>query len=314
MTAETAEQIPSTADAPKMSDELFGRFVELIYQISGIRFTQTKAYFLTSKLELRRKALALKTLDDYYRFLQQPHAKATEYPNLLNEVTINETFFYRNQPQLEAFEKDILMPLVQEKRKKGDLRLRIWSAAASTGDEAYTTAMQLLAGAYARDFRVEIIGTDISRRAIDAANKGVYGSYATRNVPPPLLNRFFKELPDGTHQIRDEVRALVTFKEGNLLDGIQTKALGTFDIIFCRNVLIYFDDASKRKVLENLSANMTQDSYLLIGHSENLYPFREVFRQDLDKVRALAYKQAPRKKTLEELGIADLVAKKGTPA
>ncbi|MBI1363332.1 MAG: protein-glutamate O-methyltransferase CheR [Proteobacteria bacterium] len=312
MAAETAEQLgqSQTTEAPKMSDELFGRFVELIYTISGIRFTQTKAYFLTSKLELRRKALALKTLEDYYRFLQQPHAKATEYPNLLSEVTINETFFYRNQPQLEAFEKDILMPLINEKRRKNDLRLRIWSAASSTGDEAYTTAMQLLAGSYAKDFRIEIIGTDISRRAIEGARTAIYGSYATRNVPAPLLNRFFRELPDGQHEIRQEVKSLVTFKEGNLQDTMQTKLLGTFDIIFCRNVLIYFDDASKRKVLENLASAMTPDSFLLIGHSENLYPYRDIFRQDLEKVRALAYKLAPRKKTLEELGIADLVAAK----
>jgi len=313
MTAETAEKLGSSTSALEaqiLSNELFDKFVDLIYGISGIKFTQTKSYFLTSKLELRRKALALKTLDDYYRFLQQPHAKTTEYPNLLSEVTINETFFFRNQPQLEAFEKDILIPIINEKRRNHDLSLRIWSAASSTGDEAFTTAMQLLAGSYAKDFRVEIVGTDISRRAIEAANKGVYGSYATRNIPPPLINRFFTDLNNGTHEIKPELKQMVTFKEGNLQDSAQVRMLGKFDIVFCRNVLIYFDEDSKRKVLENIASTMKPTSYLLIGHSENLYPYRDIFKQDLDIVRALAYKIAPRKKTLEELGIADLVAAK----
>lgn len=276
-----------------MSDDLFNRFVDLVYQISGIRFTSAKAYFLSSKLDLRRKAFGLQTLEDYYRFLQQPHAKTTEYPLLLNEITINETFFYRNQPQLTAFETQILQPMIAEKRKNRDLSLRFLSAACSTGDEPYTFALQLESTGIARDFKVDIVGADISRRALDSAKAGVFSKYAIRNIPPPQLQRFFTPSENDTHTINPDIRKKVTFTEGNLQDGTRLRTLGKFDIIFCRNVLIYFDEKSKEQVLMNLASLLNDTGYLLLGHSENIYSQRHIFKQVKEKMAALAYQKAP---------------------
>lgn len=290
-----------------LSGDLFKKYADFVYEISGMRFNEAKAYYLSSKISLRMQALAMNTYVEYFNFLQTPQAKMTEHTLLMNEVTINETFFFRNQPQLKDFEDLVLKPLLIKRRHEGKNKIRIWSCAASTGDEAYTTAFQCMGLPEAQGFTIEIIGTDISRNAIEKAKAGVYNKYAVRNIPQDLMQRCFtfNEREENYH-ISDEVKRMVMFQEGNLMDSNRIRMLGQFDIAFCRNVLIYFDDESKVNVLNNISSALMDDGYLLVGHSENLYPQREIFRQCKDMGQSLAYQKTAtvKKANLERLGIA----------
>jgi chemotaxis protein methyltransferase CheR len=284
----------AVAPQVNISPELFNKFVDFIYAISGIRFAEAKAYFLASKLTLRQQALKLPSLQAYWDFLQTPAAKASEYHPLLNEVTINETFFYRNQQQLQSFWDEILTPMLAKKRQEGKRTLRFLSAACSTGDEPYTFALELAASGIAKDFTIDICGIDISDRALEAAKNGVYKKYAIRNIPPAHLSRFFTEkLVGGTtdYYLQDDIKKMVRFTNISLMDGAKLRGQGFFDIIFCRNVLIYFDRHSREQVLKNLHSILNDTGYLLVGHSENLYAERQLFRQDKERPNTLGYQK-----------------------
>ncbi len=277
-----------------LTDAQFERFSTFIYEISGIRFQSNKNYFVASKLQNRCTALNLPNFDAYYDYLQKPSSKLEEYPKLMDEVTINETFFFRNQPQLDAFEQDILKPKLIDMKAKGQNRLRVWSCAASTGDEAYTTALQLISLPEAQGMAIEIVGTDICRKALETARNGVYKPYAVRNIPQDLMQKYFThDEATNTYQLSDTIKKMVTFQECNLIDENRIKMLGHFDIAFCRNVLIYFDEPSKEKALWNMYHAIKDDGYLIVGHSENIYSQRHIFKQDKDHTAAIAYVKAP---------------------
>jgi chemotaxis protein methyltransferase CheR len=289
-----------------LSGDLFTKYADFVYQISGMRFNEAKAYYLSSKVTTRMQALVMANYEEYYRFLQTAQAKASEHTLLMNEVTINETFFFRNQPQLKDFEEYVLKPVLAAKRAQGKNKIRIWSCAASTGDEAYTTAFQCMGLPEAQSFSIEIIGTDISRQAINKAQEGIYTKYAIRNIPQDLMQRCFAySEKDDNYHINDEIKRMVKFQEGNLMDTNRIRMQGQFDIIFCRNVLIYFDDESKIKVLNNISSALLDTGYLLVGHSENLYPQRDIFRQCKDMGQSLAYQKTEvvKQANLARLGI-----------
>lgn len=281
-------------DRPSLTSTQFKNFADFIYDISGIRFQEAKNYFLASKLDMRKKDLNMSSLDEYYNFITKQPKMSREIELLLNEITINETFFYRNTAQLDSYNKDILMDIIAQKRAKGDKRLRIWSAASSTGDEAYTLIMDMLEKNLHREFTIEIVGTDISQKALSVAKEGVYKKYAIRNIPPHLLRKHFTILDEHNYKLSDEIKRYGTFKHCNLSDAMNCRALGKFDIVFCRNVLIYFDRESREQVLTNIYNNMNDNAFLLVGHSENLYAERHLFEICKDKLQALAYKKAPK--------------------
>tara|TARA_Y100001960_G_C14754227_1_gene870297 strand:- start:805 stop:1677 length:873 start_codon:yes stop_codon:yes gene_type:complete len=281
-------------DRPSLTTTQFKLFADYIYTISGIRFQESKNYFLASKLDLRKKELGLNSIDEYYSYLQRQGKMSKEVELLLNEVTINETFFYRNTQQLDSYNKDILMDILAKKRAKGDRKLRIWSAASSTGDEAYTLIIDMLEKNLHREFTIEIVGTDISQKALAVAKEGTYKKYAIRNIPPMLLRKHFSIVDEYTYKLSDEIKKFATFKHCNLSDATNCRILGKFDIVFCRNVLIYFDRESREQVLTNIYNNLNDDGFLLVGHSENLYAERHLFESCKDKLQALAYRKAPK--------------------
>lgn len=288
------QALTSSAGRKPLSPELFKKFSEFIYQISGIRFQDSKAYFLSSKLDKRCQDLSLENFEEYYNYLQRPGAKQTEYHKLLDEITINETFFFRNQPQLEVFEKHFLIPSIQKRRGEGRNKMRIWSCASSTGDEAYTTALQILSLPEARGMQFEIIGTDICRDAIEKAKKAAYKKYGVRNIPKDLMAKYFTTSVDGhTFELSNDVKTMVRFQECNLMDSDRIRMLGQFDIAFCRNVLIYFDDDSKEVALKNIYNALKDDGFLIAGHSENLYSYRHIFKAVKEHSQAHAYVKAP---------------------
>lgn len=253
-----------------LSEPQFDRLSKIIYERSGIHFPPNKKYVLESRLGRRIEELAFESFDQYITFLTVGPFKDDEFQEMFNRITINETSFFRNEPQLKHFETVVLPGLLEA--RSSSKRLRIWSAACSTGEEPYTLAMQVhrSLGIRLADWRIEILGTDISEKVLETAQSGKYSSFTTRSLPPMILNRYFK--PVGTdHQIDPTLQSMVRFEHLNLRDSAAAKRFGTFDVIFCRNVMIYFDDPMKTRCIQLFHDQLASDGTLFIGHSESLH-------------------------------------------
>jgi chemotaxis protein methyltransferase CheR len=255
----------------EMSDAQFASLRNLIYERSGIYFPENKKYILESRLTHRLSELEMDSYDHYLALLSMGPYQTDEFQEMFNRITINETSFFRNEPQLEYFERNVLTQLLES--RKATRRLRIWSAACSSGEEPYTLALMVhrTLGLRLPDWHVEILGTDISEKVLEQATEGRYPDYALRTTPPLVKQRYF--VKDGTSWVLNEdIRKLVTFEKHNLKDRLAAKRHGTWDVIFCRNVLIYFDDAMKKTVLGMFHDQLADDGYLMIGHSESIRP------------------------------------------
>jgi len=191
-----------------------------------------------------------------------------EFNEMFSRITVNETSFFRNGPQLDVFEKKILPEIVE--KRKNMRQLRIWSAACSTGEEPYTLGIiaSRVLGFRAKEWTVQIFGSDISERAIRIARAGRYPSLSLRSVPPAIVQKYFHEA-NGFNQIDPEIQAMVTFGRLNLKDRLAARRYGVWDVIFCRNVMIYFDQDMKDQSLELFASVLAPDGALLVGHSES---------------------------------------------
>lgn len=284
---------PPPSNRPQLTPQQFDIFAKMIYDLSGMKFEINKSYFVAGKLDNRIQALGLKGFDDYLRYLESPSGRA-EYGFMIDEITINETFFYRHEPQLQGFIKEVLQPLVQARKAQGIRKFRIWSAAASTGDELYTIALILKEqGMLGQDMTFELVGTDISHEALAKARAGIYKKYNIRNVPPAVLAQNFTTGPDDTYVLKSDIKAMCRFSEMNLMDSARISTLGTFDVIFIRNVLIYFDEKSKDHVVQNLCSVLADDGVVLVGHSENIYSQRHLLKVDKTRPASIAHVKAP---------------------
>jgi chemotaxis protein methyltransferase CheR len=242
-----------------MSQAQFTALAKIIYERSGIHFPDAKKYILESRLSHRLAELEMDTFDHYIALLSMGPYQQDEFQEMFNRITINETSFFRNDAQLEVFEKRVLPALLDA--RSHTRRLRIWSAACSTGDEPFTLAILVhrTLGVRLADWKVEILGTDISERALSVAASGKYTPYSIRTTPPMVLDRYFTT--DGkTYTLRDEIRSMVSFERHNLRDRLGAKRHGIWDVIFCRNVLIYFDDPMKKQVIETFADQLAPDS------------------------------------------------------
>lgn len=258
-----------------------------------MKFETSKSYFIASKLANRIEALGLNGFDAYKAHLEGPNGR-TEHPLLVDEITINETFFYRHEPQLQGFMKEVVAPLIAARKAQNKTTIRILSAAASTGDELYTIALMLKdAGHLNTGLTFELIGIDICSDALKKAREGVYKKYNVRNIPPPVLQQNFTPGPNDTFILKQDIKSMCKFHEMNLMDGARMKTLGMFDIIFVRNVLIYFDETSKEQVVTNLCSILQDDGTVIMGHSENIYSQRHLLRADRSRPASLAHIKAP---------------------
>ncbi len=253
-----------------MSDEQFQRLKRIVYERSGIDFQASKKYVLEARLSRRVEELEMTDFDQYLSFITFGPYRNDEFQEMFNRITVNETSFFRNEAQLSVFEKQILPKLLEARR--ATRRLRIWSSACSTGEEPYTLAIQVRRslGLRLADWNVEILGTDISEKVLLAAQAGRYSPYSMRSVNPLVVRSHFTELPGGFYQINDDVRQMVRFELLNLKDAAAGRRFGTWDVIFCRNVLIYFDDAMKSHCAQLFADQLAADGVLFIGHSESL--------------------------------------------
>ncbi len=253
-----------------MTDKQFGELRKIIYTRSGIHFPDGKKYVLESRLGHRLAELELEDFDQYIAFLTMGPYQTDEFQEMFNRITINETSFFRNEPQLEIFEKEAL-PRIIEARRSTTKRIRIWSAACSTGEEPYTLAILLhrSLGVRLMDWHVEILGTDISEKALTTAAEARYTDYAMRTTPALVKQRYFSQ--DGPYwNLQPSIRSMVNFELHNLKDRLAAKRHGHWDIIFCRNVMIYFDDTMKQQVLRMFADQLADNGYLFIGHSETI--------------------------------------------
>ena len=277
-------------DDLKMAPEAFKQLRDLIYQKSGMFFPDNKAYLLESRIGQRVKEKGCRTFEEYASVLRH-ESDEKEFTLLFNSITINETSFFRDMEQLDVIVNGLLREVTEEKIKKGNKKLRIWSAASSSGEEPYTIAIYLLEKqASLAGWDIEILGSDISEAVLSSARRGIYGNYAIKNTPENYLKKYFTSNGDSTFSVRPEVKQRVRFANVNLYDGQRLKSIKEIDIILCRNVLIYFDENSKRKVIAGLYDSLNPGGYLAIGRSESLHNLTRAFRLE-NKDRMVFYKK-----------------------
>lgn len=252
-----------------MSDDEFHLLRDCIYAHCGIYFDQESKYILEKRLSPRLTDLNLSTFYDYYHFLKYNRNKEHELIDIMDVLTTNETYFFRESIQLKAFTDEVVPELIKRKTARGNRTLRIWSAGCSTGEEPYTIAMLLSTIPELSGWKIEIIGTDISNKVLTQARRGVYGKSSFRATNESDLHRFFIPQDDG-YKVNDSIRALVTISHLNLFDSHRLALLGKVDLVFCRNVIIYFDQAAKKRVIESFHSALYDGGFLLLGHSESL--------------------------------------------
>jgi chemotaxis protein methyltransferase CheR len=261
-----------------MNPEEFRLLRDFVYQLCGLHFTEDSKYLLEKRLAKRLQLHNLKTFKDYYYFLRYSPGKEQELSELIDLLTTNETYFFREDFQLRTFREEILPELRERKERAGNRHLRIWSAGCSSGEEPYTIAMILLDQPWLKNWRVEVIGTDISQRVLHLARQATYGESAFRTTDEACRRRFFTADGNGRERLCDEVRSLVTISHLNLFDSARVTLLGRMDAIFCRNVIIYFDQPGKKKVVETFHQRLLPEGFLLLGHSESLMNISTAFK------------------------------------
>jgi chemotaxis protein methyltransferase CheR len=257
-----------------MTEEEFGRLCEFLYRRTGMLFTETKRYYVQRRVSERMGVSGAMTFAAYFARLRGD--VAGEIEQFINAFTVNETYFYREEHQLHCLTRDLLAERVAGRPPGAPLR--IWSVPCSTGEEPYSIAIWLLENWPPVDaYDVEIIGSDIDTAALEAASKGVFGKRALMRLSPALVRRYFDVIDDGQWRVIDDLRESVRFSPVNLVSAAQTRPYGRFDVIFCRNVLIYFDDASRRAAAENLYESLAPGGFICLGHSESMSRISALF-------------------------------------
>lgn len=257
-----------------LEDYTFRQLRDLICKESGIYIPDSKKYFLESRLMRRIREKNLRTFEEYL-YLLQSNVDHNELSKLYDAITTNETSFFREPQQFEVLIKHIL-PVVMEQRK-GRGGIKIWSAGCSTGEEPYTILMLLMENNIMRNSSIEIIASDISEGALEFARRGIYSSYSVRNVPESYLKKYFMNIGQ-SYELNNAIKEGVRFTNVNLVDGKKMKLMYHMDVIFCRNVLIYFDDEAKQKTLSLLYNCLKPGGFLFLGLSESLHSVTQAFK------------------------------------
>ena len=273
-----------------MRESEYRSIAQFIYEKSGIHLGDNKQELVKTRLAKRLRALGMKTYAEYFHFVSDP-AQDEELMLMINAVSTNFTSFYRERQHFDFLDKTALPDICRRKALECSKRLRVWCAAASTGEEPYTLALTLL------DFLgepltwdVKVLCTDISTKVLGMAVKGVYDFAKVKSVAPALLERYFEKRIDGAeknYEAGKELKSLLVFRRLNLMDNV-FPFKGPFDFISCRNVMIYFDQTTQEQVVEKLLRCLAVGGYLLIGHSENL---PAVFRSRVDVLAPATYRK-----------------------
>ncbi len=268
----------------------FVRLRDFIYMKTGIFFEEKKLYLVKKRVNEHMSLLEMADFDTYYRFLKF-RDDGTEFQRLINLLTTNETYFFREFDQLAVFAEECLYEVCARKEEAGIKRLRIWSAGCSTGEEPYTLAIILLEMIDdIDDWDVKIEATDIDTKVLERARHGVYGKRSVRLVPEEYFQKYFKTV-SGNYRIDDRVRSIVRFSHLNLMDERKMRSIKGVDFIFCRNVLIYFDERSRKEVVARFYDAMNPGGYIFLGHSESLSRITTAF--NVKKINSFIVYQKP---------------------
>jgi chemotaxis protein methyltransferase CheR len=250
-----------------MRIEEFRLIRDLIHEYCGIYFHDDSKFLVHRRLAPRLVELGMVDFSQYHRFLRYDPKRKAELEQIVEVITTNETYFLREEYQLDAF-RDEILPSLEKKRLRGR-RLMVWSAGCATGEEAYTVAILIKESGLFSGWDVRVFGTDISRRVLSVARRGQYGRSSFRVADEKFRRRYFHEV-DGKWQVSDEIKALVSFGQINLMDEESLGLVGEAEVIFCRNVLIYFDHEAKKRAVAAFYRKLMRGGYLLLGHAESL--------------------------------------------
>ena len=259
----------------ELPDDVFRLLRDQIYRRSGIWFSDASKYLLQKRLSPRAKELNFDSFQKYFYFLQYDPRADAEFDQIFDLVTTNETYFFREPAQLQAFIEEIIPDVLSRKTVK---KVRVWSAGCSSGEEPYSIAILLQEAGWYEHAAFEIFASDINQAVLMKARKGQYRENAFRATEPKLREKYFAREADGSWRVNDDVRNRISFGRLNLYDEARVSLLGHLDIVFCRNVIIYFDDSSKKVVVNNFYNRLNDGGYLLLGHSESLISLSTQFK------------------------------------
>jgi len=251
----------------RITDEEVRLLQGLIHDHCGLTAGVNDGFFLERRLSSRLRELGLTRFTDYYHVLRFDAEGEDELDDFVERITTHETYFFREQFQLDGFCDRVLPALVD--RLSARRSLAFWSAGCSTGEEAYTIAMLVREQRAFDEWSIRVIGTDLSRKVLAAARAGVYGPSSFRTTKPALRRRYFEPVPDGS-RVCEPIRKLCTFRQLNLVREADYAAVGPVDAIFCRNVLMYLSGAARNQIIESFYDRLAPGGYLLLGHSESL--------------------------------------------
>lgn len=259
-----------------ISEEDFQKFREFFYRKVGIQFEATKRYFVDKRLIERIEATGAKDFREYFMMLRF-EASGLELQTLVNLMTVNETYFFREEYQFQCLVNSILGEITKNKKDKKPIR--IWSIPSSSGEEPYSIVIYLLEHwPDIEHWDVEIISSDIDSEIIKSARRGLYSARSVQYLPVHLLNKYFKPVAGGNYQISEDLRSAVEFTCVNLMDADDMRNYRKFDVIFCRNLLIYFDDLSRRQAAETFFDALNPGGFVCLGHSESMSRISSLFR------------------------------------
>ena len=252
----------------QVTDEELRRYADLIYRRTGIKISPQKKTLLSNRLGRRLRKTGIATFEEYYRYLTGLPSSHPEWDAFLQEITTHETFLFRDEGQWRWFQHQFL-PAAAASQPEGVKQLRIWSAACSTGDEAFTAALCIAATfPDLSRWRVEILGTDIGIGAVQQARTATFGDRAMRLVPEEYKSRYFDKLPNAeVWRAKPKLTAMTTFRQHNLMEPLGERP---FHLVFLKNVLIYFDPPSKRAVLNHVKRLILPNGYLVVGAAEGV--------------------------------------------
>ncbi|ADI02483.1 MAG TPA: protein-glutamate O-methyltransferase CheR [Syntrophothermus lipocalidus] len=251
----------------------------LIYERTGMFFGENKIYYIKKRLHKRMQACCADTVHEYIRFLKFFDPKQREFQELVNLLTVNETYFFREFSQLKVFAEHCLPEIVEQKQRTGDTTLKLFSAGCSTGEEPYTLAIilsEMLDDP--TQWEVMIKAVDIDENVLKTARRGVYDPRSVKDVPPAYLQKYFTTPSPGVFAVKPELQEIVVFEHLNLMDRRALRYENNYDFIFCRNVLIYFDDAARKQLVERFYTMLNKGGFIFLGHAESLSRISTAFK------------------------------------
>jgi chemotaxis protein methyltransferase CheR len=260
-----------------LSEEEFRLLREFIHERFGLFFEEGQRDSLRSRLAGRLSSLGLLSFEDYYRYLRFGPERVLEEARMISHLTNNETYFFRESAQLHVFADVALRNVKERKARDGERSVRVLSVGCSTGEEALTLAMIVYdSGQFFWGWDVRIVGLDVDPEALGKAARGVYHQNSFRAMTPAVTERHFVKAPGGM-QAKDVIRRMVTLRRGNLLDPASFEGIAPADVIFCRNVLIYFSDATTLRAVRLFYESLNPGGYLFLGHAESLSRITDTF-------------------------------------